>query len=103
VSADATLPVVCFGSCVACPTVSLVENDINLSIMPNPAKEQFNIISDREMNRIELVDLLGKQVRIMSLNDAKSTTVDVRDLNRGVYTMIVYSVTGKTTSRVIVE
>jgi hypothetical protein len=103
VAADATLPAVCFESCDVCPSSSLVENTINLNIMPNPAKEQFTINSDKGINRIELVDMLGKQVRILNLNNTKSTVVDVRDLNSGVYTITVYSLNGKTTSRIIIE
>jgi hypothetical protein len=104
VAADAALPAVCFGSCDACPSTNGVfGNEINLSIMPNPAKEQFNITSDQGLNRIELLDMLGKKVRILNLNSSKSTMVDVGNLNAGVYTIVVYTVTGKTTSRVIVE
>lgn len=76
---------------------------MDLNIMPNPAKEQFTVTSDRAINQIQMIDMLGKQVRIMNLNSSKSAIVDVRDLNKGVYTIIVFSVNGRNTSRVIVE
>ncbi|MBM3186989.1 MAG: T9SS type A sorting domain-containing protein, partial [Bacteroidetes bacterium] len=103
VSSDATLPAVCFGSCDVCPTSSLNENELNIEVMPNPANEQFTVTSDEAINQIQMIDMLGKQVRILNLNSTKSTTVDVSDLNKGVYTIVVYSVNGRNTSRVIVE
>jgi hypothetical protein len=103
VSADTTLPAVCFGSCDVCPSSSIVENSMNLEIMPNPANELFNVSSDLAISRVELIDMLGKNVKSMNSNSTKSIVVDVRELNKGVYTMVVYSNYGKTTKRVIVE
>jgi hypothetical protein len=103
VSADTTLPAVCFGSCDVCPSSSIVENSMNLEIMPNPANELFNVSSDLAISRVELIDMLGKNVKWLNSNSTKSIVVDVRDLNKGVYTMVVYSNYGKTTKRVIVE
>jgi hypothetical protein len=103
VSADTTLPAVCFGSCDVCPSSSIVENSMNLEIMPNPANELFNVSSDLAISRVELIDMLGKNVKWLNSNSTKSIVVDVRDLNKGVYTMVVYSNNGKTTKRVIVE
>jgi hypothetical protein len=102
VSADATLPVVCFGSCVACATGSLIENEMAISISPNPTNEEFKVTSEFVINQVELIDILGKQVKVVTAN-SKSLSINVQDLNKGVYTMVVYSNNGKTTNRVIVE
>jgi len=102
VSADAALPVVCFGSCVACLTGSLIENDMAIVISPNPTNEQFKVTSEFVINQVELIDILGKQVKVETAN-SKSLTINVQDLNKGVYTMVVYSNNGKTINRVIVE
>jgi len=102
VTADAMLPVVCFGSCVACATGSLIENEMAISISPNPTNEQFKVTSEFVINQVELIDILGKQVKVVTAN-SKSLSINVHDLNKGVYTMVVYSNNGKTTNRVIVE
>ena len=73
-----------------------------ISISPNPTNEQFKVTSEFVINQVELIDILGKQVKVVTEN-SKSLSINVHDLNKGVYTMVVYSNNGKTTNRVIVE
>lgn len=102
VTADAVLPVVCFESCSAC-TSGIGEASIsNLSIAPNPTSESFKISSDKTITAVELIDILGKKVKVIDSN-ANSLTLNIQDLNKGIYTMVVYSVNGKETKRVIIE
>ena len=70
--------------------------------MPNPANTSFNIVSSDVINSVELVDLSGKSVRKL-LGSASELTVNVSDLVQGIYTVIVRTENGTSTSRVIVE
>ncbi len=99
VAGVADLGVVCYESCVACIS-GLDENaTATFTLMPNPAQTSFNIVSAEAITEIELVDLSGKSVRKV----AGTTHVNVADLVQGMYTVIVRSENGTSTSRVIVE
>ena len=102
VTADEVLPQVCFASCSACITGvdQLIES--NVEVYPNPTNQQFNISSEVLISKVELIDLLGKKVKMINSNSNK-VIMNVQDLNKGVYTLVVYSNYGKTTKRVIVE
>ena len=102
VTADAVLPVVCFASCSACTSGISEESISNLSVAPNPANDSFKITSDKTITAVELIDLLGKKVKVIHSN-TNSLTLNIQDLNKGIYTMVVYSVNGKETKRVIIE
>jgi hypothetical protein len=99
VAGVADLGVVCYESCVAC-IGGIDENAAaTFTLMPNPAQTYFNIVSAEAITEIELVDLSGKSVRKV----AGTTQVNVADLVQGMYTVIVRSENGTSTSRVIVE
>jgi hypothetical protein len=99
VTGVADLGVVCYESCSEC-VGGLDENTAaTFTLMPNPAQTSFNIVSEETITSIELVDLSGKSVRKVT----GTTQVTVADLVQGMYTVIVRSENGTSTSRVIVE
>jgi hypothetical protein len=102
VSADAVLPVVCFASCTACVTGLDQISESHVVVSPNPSNSLFKISADSKINKVELFDLSGKNVRIQAAN-SNVVYLNVQDLNKGVYTMVVYSNNGRTNSRVIVD
>ena len=99
VTGDIDLGAVCFESCVACISGINEQAGMTFTLMPNPAQTSFNIVSSEAITEIELVDLSGKSVRKVS----GTTHVNVADLVQGMYTVIVRSENGTSTSRVIVE
>jgi hypothetical protein len=99
VAGVADLGVVCYQACADC-IGGLDENVAStFTLMPNPAQTSFNIVSAEKITEIELVDLSGKSVRKVT----GTTNVNVADLVQGMYTVIVRSENGTSTSRVIVE
>ena len=70
--------------------------------MPNPAQTSFNIVSSEVITEVQLFDLSGKSVRKVT-GSATEMNVNVSDLVQGMYTVIVRSENGTTTSRVIVQ
>jgi hypothetical protein len=99
VTGDIDLGEVCYESCSDC-VGGLDENAAaSFTLMPNPAQTSFNIVSTEAITEIELVDLSGKSVRKVT----GTTQVNVADLVQGMYTVIVRSENGTSTSRVIVE
>lgn len=102
VAGVADLGVVCYESCVACDAGINEETVAHLTIMPNPTHTSFNIVSTDLISSIELIDLSGKIVRTLN-GTSTEMTVNVSDLVQGIYTVIVRSEKGTTTSRVIVD
>jgi hypothetical protein len=99
VTGDIDLGAVCFESCVACINGINEQASMTFTLMPNPAQTSFNIVSSEVITEIELIDLSGKSVRKVT----GTTQVNVADLVQGMYTVIVRSENGTSTSRVIVE
>ncbi len=90
VSADATLPAVCFASCEACPSSSLVENSMNVNIMPNPANDYIQIESTMSISSIEVYSLAGNKVKTFNPNGYNSK-INVSELASGSYLLKVNS------------
>jgi len=90
VSADATLPAVCFGSCEVCPTSSLVENSMKVNIMPNPANDFIYIESTMSISSIEVYNLAGSKVKTFNPNGFNSK-INVSELASGSYLLKVNS------------
>ena len=90
VSADATLPAVCFASCDACPTSSLVDNSMKVNIMPNPANDFIQIESTMSISSIEVYSLAGNKVKTFNPNGYNSK-INVSELASGSYLLKVNS------------
>ena len=84
-------------------TVSVIQGidkDIieNIDIYPNPAKDKIMVDAgpiSLDISQIKIVDLQGKE--LVLINDLNTTNkeVDVSNLDRGVYFLVVYLQTGE--------
>ena len=56
-------------------------------LYPNPTKDNLRIIINKDIsvNEIVIIDFIGKQIKIVSINNLTNITLDVSDLNKGVY------------------
>ena len=58
----------------------------NLKIYPNPATSYINITSDREEeSEIKIFDMTGRCVKNIIVNDLRNVTVNIDDLEKGIY------------------
>jgi hypothetical protein len=75
----------------------------NLSIYPNPTKGNLNINSDTNVtiNNAVLTDLNGRIIKNVNLNGVSNPTIDITDVNTGVYFLKVTTDQGVGTSKVI--
>lgn len=71
------------------------ETSISFNIFPNPVKDVVTLSSEalKGGGRVVFTDALGKEVKRTSVSD-ESTTIDVSDLNRGVYFVNIISKEG---------
>lgn len=59
-------------------------NQYSFQTYPNPVKDVLNLSANTSIERIQIYDLLGNQVKNMSIN-ASSKIISLSDLSRGVY------------------
>ena len=64
--------------------------EISTNIFPNPASGRFNITSSRDIDEIQVIDLLGKTVYFTSVS-GNEHTVDLSDFRPGIYFVRVTS------------
>jgi hypothetical protein len=60
-------------------------------IYPNPVKDHLNITNLERMDIIELMNTLGKVVKTIHLNGEERISVDVADLDKGIYFLGFYA------------
>lgn len=102
VSADATLPAVCFGSCDVCPSIGIVENAIDLDVFPNPANDKLTVSSTEKINSIEIISMNGLVVLQKSINQS-SAILNVENLKSGTYFVKVITDDNYLFERIIIE
>ena len=71
---------------------SVIDNQIEASwsIYPNPAQNELNIVLNEDVDHIEIVDILGKTVLNISLENNISQNIDVSSLQNGIYFVKTY-------------
>ena len=70
-----------------------------LSVYPNPARDIIYITSSVSIDRVEMYDMIGKQVLVSK----ETSEVKVNHLQKGLYLLKLYSEKASTTKKVIIE
>ena len=102
-NSDTILGVVCWGSCEPCivtPPSGIDEIIHDVSIYPNPSNNYIIISSSEIIEKIEILDIVGKVIKTQNLSES-STTIDVSDLKNNVY-FLTYSINGIVNSKKII-
>jgi hypothetical protein len=79
---------------------SMEENEFSnsISIFPNPTNGEFRIISEQNIESVQLYDSQGKEINIM---ETKNKTFNIQILNSGVYSIEISTAKGKYHSKII--
>jgi hypothetical protein len=97
--------VVCWASCDPCvvvPPTGINDRINNVVIYPNPANNILNISSSEIIQKVEVLDVVGRVIISKTLNSS-NYILDVSNLNRNVY-FVNYSINGVVnTKKVIVN
>lgn len=102
ITGASTMPVVCWESCVDCPANVDELNESGIVISPNPATSVVNVTAKSEIQSIAMYDVNGRLVQSVSQNGA-SASINVSNMNHGLYLVSVTTNKGVYTQRVIVE
>ena len=104
-ASDTILGVVCWASCDPCvvvPPTGINDRINNVVIYPNPANNILNISSSEIIQKVEVLDVVGRVILSKTLNSS-NYILDVSNLNSNVY-FINYSINGVVnTKKVIVN
>jgi hypothetical protein len=73
-----------------------------LKLYPNPATDRLNIVSDRSMGNVRLMDSTGKTV-YSSSPDSRHTTLNLGGFNSGVYFVRIETEGVVTTHKIVVK
>lgn len=80
------------------PDLSVEDETLNsVSVYPNPAKNVINIENVTDLTSVELYSVIGKQV----YKGANETSIDISNLNDGVYLLKLTNETGSITKRIV--
>lgn len=89
-----------FKSVTEITVTSVFENTLNrgIDIYPNPVTSELTIDSKENFNTLKIIDLTGKTVKMISSQDH---TVNVSDLEIGIYILQIQGDNGKAISKFI--
>lgn len=65
----------------------------DINIYPNPARDILHVAGITSNSRIEVKNILGKTVRMMTISNERKTTVNIENLASGVYFISVTDMT----------
>jgi hypothetical protein len=86
-------------SCLACPEVSVVENELeDLMVYPNPTKSNLNITAEN-MKRISIINTLGQIVYDAEV-DSDNEVIDMAQYESGLYMVRIITENGIAVERV---
>ena len=71
----------------------LTINDSRLTIYPNPGKDNVTI-SGNHIASVQVIDNMGRVVKVVSLKDATNPTLSVNSLPAGVYHLLIQTTDG---------
>jgi hypothetical protein len=77
----------------------------NILVYPNPAKKSLNILSDISINSVDIYDLQGRKVHILTneLNRQFNLKIDIGTLSSATYLVKITTDVGVITKKIIIE
>jgi hypothetical protein len=73
-------------------SIGIDELDNTLMIWPNPTQSSFSIEFEREVDRVRVFDVVGREVILkMNQSSSKMVEIDLSDQPSGVYLIEIYS------------
>lgn len=77
------------------------KSPFSYKMYPNPANISLNLSNISEVNKIEVYDVTGKLIRTIATEGVENVTIDVTDLNTGVYILNATNKNGVQTTKFV--
>ena len=83
----------------------LLESNLNLQLFPNPASTQITIFTNNNalIQSVEIGDLFALTLKRIKVNNTKSITINVFDLNPGIYNCKITTSKGTENQKLIIK
>ena len=92
------------GSFAICTSVQNFENDILTKVYPNPAKDgNITVECKEKMYSVQISDLTGKRIKDEKIDNLNTTTLDISDLNSGVYLLQIGTYRGYVHKKIVIN
>jgi hypothetical protein len=83
---------------------SLVETEASFNIYPNPAQSMINIESSLNGEaQVNIFDMTGRSVKQVSVADMSNVTINVENLNKGVYFISIQQDRNHNIQKLVIE
>jgi hypothetical protein len=83
---------------------SLVETEASFNIYPNPAQSMINIESSLNGEaQVNIFDMTGRNVKQVSVADMSNVTINVENLNKGVYFISIQQDRNHNIQKLVIE
>jgi len=81
-----------------CAILSVADVDFNeLSLYPNPVENSLNIVSDDEVEKVEIYDVQGRKINVENMKK----NINFTTYSKGIYFLKVFTHSGVSTKKVI--
>ncbi|MFV0598126.1 MAG: T9SS type A sorting domain-containing protein [Bacteroidales bacterium] len=82
--------------------LSKVNSDVEINIYPNPAENEINVSSSIEINKIEILNIIGQVVYTKELKSTNAK-IDVSNITKGNYIAKIYTKKGVKINKFVVQ
>jgi len=80
------------------------ESNFLFKVFPNPASNYIAIEHDSEIMKIDIIDIMGKRVKLISENlEAKTININVSDLPKGIYFIHINALSEILIKKVVID
>ena len=84
--------------------INVFKYDNKLSVYPNPSTGKFRIRNEPVISRVEVYNMLGKQVfSKINPDREKLNEIDLTKFQKGVYFMEIYNGEKKRTEKIVIQ
>lgn len=77
-------------------------NNITVNLIPNPAQSNVVVNTNDYFNQIDIINMQGRVVKTQTFNAIRKASLDISDLDKGVYNVLVQTEKGSKIERLIV-
>jgi hypothetical protein len=68
--------------------ITVIATDVEVLVFPNPAASRLFIESSKDINRLKVYDMLGKQVHVVDGVNLSKVVLELETLTQGVYLLV---------------
>lgn len=85
-------------------TINKVEEDSEIKIFPNPARDLLTVqVNNEEIIKVEIINNIGQKINLAQNSSSNQITIDISSLKSGIYYCTVQSLEKKISQKIVVN